>query len=178
MLQSVIFLGLSTFFTLDFNVSWGIFQYRYIILSLFMFYIGGMALARYRDILKTKSILNFTPFYAGIFVIFTILTRSSLNWVLKIISGVVYIFGSVLFIGSLNKTRYLKTKRFYFIEKLGSLSYSLYLFQPIFYILVVKITNFNFFQSLIITLICFPLFFVVCFHAEKIMNNELGKLIG
>ena len=132
---------------------------------------------KYREDFSKIRYLDFTGVYLGIFILFVCLTRTPGNLIFQILSGVIFIFGSLLFIASILKTQYLKNTKLKLLPFLGEHSYPIYLFQPVFYGLIYEITDHNVVYSLTGALICFPVFLSVCYFMEKTLNNGTNKLI-
>lgn len=171
-----------TYLTKGYSLPLPFIRYRYIVFSFFLIYIGGMALIKYKHEISKCLFLDYTKIYLITFFIFIFLTRTRLGWFHQVINGSIFIFISLLLIGSVIKTRCLKNKKLKIIAFFGTYSYSIYLFQAIYYRLIFKFSNHEFFSSLLFTIIFLPLFLAFCYFIEnywnKYTNYLLNKIIG
>jgi peptidoglycan/LPS O-acetylase OafA/YrhL len=141
--------------------------YRKIIGGYFLFYHGGMGLNKYDEDIKKIRYLNYNLIFVLFFSLFTIITRLDINQTIGIISGIIYLFSGVALIGTFIKNNSLANTKINWLALLGKYSYSIYLFQPIYYSFIWKLSHNNFQYSLIMTIGLFPIFFITCKYAEK-----------
>jgi peptidoglycan/LPS O-acetylase OafA/YrhL len=168
---TLITLAIGTYLTSEFTLPISMLRYRYIFFSFFLGYIGGMALMKYHNELLKSPFLDFTGLYIGIFTIFLYFTRTPMDWAIQVIAGVIFIVASLLLIGSIQKTGCLQNKELKILAFLGAISYTIYLFQPIFYQLVYRFTNHDSILSLIAILFFFPIFIMLCYFFEIIVKK-------
>jgi peptidoglycan/LPS O-acetylase OafA/YrhL len=171
-------LAFGTYLMSGYNLSRPFIVYRYLAFSIFLAYIGGMALMKYQKEIYNISYLNFIGIYLVIFVIFLYLTRTPMNPALKAMNGTIFLLTSLLLIASIIKTGYLKTKKLTVIAFFGTCSYSIYLFQSTFFSTVYKATNNNVLYSLIVIVILFPIFLGFCYFTEQTLKKITNHLIN
>lgn len=160
-------LAIFSYFEESFNTSTGMLDYRYVILSFFLAYTGGMALLKYQDEIIKMIILEKIGLFTGLFIMFLYLSRTNLGYAINEISGFCFIITSILFVASIIKSRCLENASFRILAVIGSCSLALYLFQPIFYNVIYRITSNNIALNVIWVILLFPLFIGICYLADK-----------
>lgn len=157
-----------------------LFVYRYLFLGhIFLFALGmsmPLIIAKHQSQLNDKLFVLFFFFFFVILVYYTrkenMLFNNSAIHLAPLFITVIFIF--CLYAIATNPPLFLKGP----VIAMGTYSYSLYLFHPVFYKSLAKlgIIKHGSLQSIILTLFLFPTFLLACLISETLINKVLLKL--
>lgn len=173
---SIVILGGLTVLFFNIHLPAGFLRYRHLLFSFFLAYAGGMALFRFRAELSKQRILDHTALYGLIFLVFLHLSRTKMSPVLMVAAGITFITVSLLLTGAIQTSGCMKGLRMDALAFAGSISLPVYLFNPVYYQMVSKVTGHQVLGSLVLAIILLPVFFGLCHLVETIVSHVTDRI--